>query len=129
MMGRCYNPHNDGYHKYGGRGIRVCRRWQGWRGFLNFLDDMGHPPPDTTLDRKDNNGHYSPKNCQWSTRSEQGRNKRNNRLVRYRGKTRCVAEWAEILGVPYSILHTRLRLGWGVDRAFTQRPKLYPNGH
>src|SRR5277367_451657 len=41
MLDRCRNPNNAGWKNYGGRGIRVCRRWHK---FENFLTDMGRRP-------------------------------------------------------------------------------------
>jgi hypothetical protein len=78
MIDRCRRPANDAYQHYGGRGIRVCRRWLK---FENFLADMGpRPSAEHFIGRIDNNGPYSPKNCQWSTAAQQNRNSRANRL-------------------------------------------------
>lgn len=73
MKSRCTNPLDHNFKNYGARGIRVCKRWAK---FENFFADMGHPPPGLTLDRRNNDGHYTPKNCRWATRSEQQRNRR-----------------------------------------------------
>lgn len=73
MMQRCTNPKFDSYSNYGGRGIEVCERWKDFR---LFYKDMGDRPKGKTLDRKDNDGGYSPENCKWSTQSEQLRNTR-----------------------------------------------------
>jgi hypothetical protein len=73
MLQRCYNPNYTGYSNWGGRGICVCERWHD---FLNFLADMGEPPPGKSIDRKNNDGDYEPGNCRWATHSEQNRNQR-----------------------------------------------------
>lgn len=74
MHDRCANPNNKHYKNYGGRGIKVCVRW---REFSNFLADMGHrPAPALTLDRRNNDGNYSPSNCRWVSRSVNNYNRR-----------------------------------------------------
>src|SRR5687767_14579755 len=84
MKYRCRSPRCGSYHLYGGRGIRVCRRWLR---FENFLADMGIRPPGTTLDRLDSDGHYEPGNCRWATWDEQQETQRHyNQNTR---KTHC----------------------------------------
>jgi hypothetical protein len=74
MFRRCYNSNCKAFVNYGGRGIRVCKRW---RNYDSFLSDMGRAPGTSyTLGRIDNNGNYEPGNCEWQTRTKQGRNKR-----------------------------------------------------
>jgi hypothetical protein len=68
MHARCENTNNPSYWKYGGRGIKVCRRWDT---FKTFVDDMGKRSIGLSLDRIDNNGNYTPDNCRWATGSQQ----------------------------------------------------------
>ena len=74
MKQRCNNPNNPGYRNYGRRGIKVCERWCK---FENFLADMGKCLEGLTLDRKDNNGNYEPRNCHWTTWKKQANNRRH----------------------------------------------------
>ncbi len=74
MRQRCLNKKATSYAEYGGRGIRICRQWK--KCFANFLADMGRRPRGKTLDRRDVNGNYTPKNCCWSTPVKQQRNRR-----------------------------------------------------
>jgi hypothetical protein len=74
MKHRCLNPRHKSYKNYGGRGIKICKRWNS---FINFLRDMGvRPNPKLSLDRINNNGNYCPSNCRWATRHEQRINSR-----------------------------------------------------
>ena len=117
MKNRCHNPKHKGFKGYGGRGIKVCDRW--FDSFENFLEDMGPRPKGHSLDRKDNDGNYCPENCHWATRRQQAGNKRTSRLIEYRGRTQCLADWAFELGMRKNCLSYRLDAGWSVSRAFT----------
>lgn len=125
MKTRCVNPNATGYENYGGRGIKVCERWQS---FENFLADMGEPPSSKhSIDRIDVNSDYCPENCRWATDTEQARNKRSNRTLEFRGETRTVSEWSESLGIAYQTILHRLRAGWSVDDALGKSPDGWAN--
>jgi len=74
MIKRCNTKSNGAYPNYGGRGIRVCDRWE--RSFLAFVQDMGDRPSGRSLDRINNDGNYEPGNCRWATAKEQMQNRR-----------------------------------------------------
>lgn len=78
MRQRCNDPNAHNYRWYGGRGIKVCRRWDN---FANFVADMGERPPGLEIDRIDNNGGYEPGNCKWATRLEQLANRRKQGVL------------------------------------------------
>lgn len=111
---RCYNQNEEGYYKYGGRGIKVCERWL--NSFENFLADMGtRPSPQHSIERKDNEKDYSPDNCKWATLIEQANNTRNNRFLEFKGIRLTVTQWARKLGVTDKTLFTRIYRGHNIE--------------
>lgn len=114
---RCNNPNNKNYSDYGARGIKVCKRWDSKGGFERFLTDMGkRPNKGYSIERKNNNGPYSPKNCRWATMKEQKNNCRNTVWITWKGKTKTLADWSEITGVPLVRLKRRYYDGMPLDR-------------
>lgn len=75
MHARCSDPKNAAYKYYGGRGVKVCRRW---KKYDNFLSDMGKKPVGCWIDLKDNSRNFTPKNSYWATREEQNKNRALN---------------------------------------------------
>jgi len=100
MINRCYWKKLKYFNDYGGRGITVCKRWMN---FENFFKDMGDPPKGMTLDRINNNGPYSPKNCRWATMFDQARNKRNNVFYKIGPFKFIVSEWVRLLGYKHAV--------------------------
>ncbi len=119
MLQRTTDPKSASYQHYGGRGIKVCERWQNLDG---FLADMGPTyADDLTIERIDVDGDYAPGNCRWATVAEQARNKRNTRLFEFRGQSLVIADWAKVLNMNAKTLTSRIYLyGWSVERALTE---------
>lgn len=124
MKARCYIVSSSNYERYGGRGITVCERWLGDRGFWNFVEDMGNRPSGYSIDRIDNDAGYSPENCRWASAKEQAKNTRNvSRAMRveYNGESRTISEWANELGIKQTTLYMRLtKYKWPVEKALGQ---------
>lgn len=120
---RCKSKKDKRYNDYGGRGIKVCDRWDG--SFDLFIEDMGFRPSNNhQIDRIDNDGDYSPENCRWITSVENARNKRKNRILCVDGEEKCLAEWAEISNVNAATIARRVGLGWShKDAVFGNRHK------
>ena len=115
MRDRCRNPRNKSYNRYGGRGIKVCERWQE---FHKFIEDMGPKPGGPySLERIDNDGDYEPANCKWALSAEQGRNKSNNRIVSFNGRKMSLIDASIEANIPYKSLKSRLQKGWDIERA------------
>lgn len=106
MKTRCSNPKVEAFERYGGRGIKVCARWQL---FSNFLADMGDRPDGMTIERRDNDGDYEPGNCFWASRRVQARNRKSNVVATVDGVTLHAQNWAALLGVSRNAFYTRAR--------------------
>lgn len=101
---RCTDPNHKAYSSYGGRGIEFR-----FTNFSDFLAAVGpRPSRYHSIERIDNEGHYETGNLRWATKKEQQRNLRTNRMITHNGETRCMAEWAEITGIAYNLLTSRL---------------------
>lgn len=122
MKARCNNPKEKSYERYGGRGIKVCGRWN--KSFADFYYDMGpRPTPKHSIERIDNNGNYEPNNCKWIIRDRQARNRRNNTFITYQGVTLTIGEWNSALNFPVGTISQRIhKLGWSVDKACSTPP-------
>lgn len=114
IIQRCLNPKSPSFHNYGGRGIKICRRWR--ISFANFLADMGpRPGHEYSIERKNNSRHYTPSNCIWATPKQQSRNTRRTKLSekkvanirRQRG-----AVHAKVLAEQYGVALGTIRRVW-----------------
>lgn len=117
MRQRCKNPKSDSYARYGGRGIKVCERWDS---FENFIEDMYPTYADSlTIERKNNDGNYEPSNCRWATRDEQANNTSRNRYVTLDGLTLTVTAWAKQLDVNQTRFYGLVKQGMTLEEAVT----------
>ncbi|MCP8895309.1 hypothetical protein KYK29_10215 [Shinella daejeonensis] len=123
MKQRCLNPKTEHYARYGGRGITVCDRWVHGdgvtSGFECFLLDMGSRPKGMTIDRIDNDGHYSPENCRWATRAKQVSNRDVTRRVMVDGESLSLTEACKRLGLNRKMVATRIDRGMTAEDALT----------
>lgn len=116
MLARCRNPNDKHFKDYGGRGIKVCERWE--NSFSNFLDDLGlRPSLLHSLDRENNDGHYEPSNCRWATKKQQIRNTRSSKLTE-----NDVIAIRKMIGEGH--LQRKIAVQFGVDRSTISHIKI-----
>jgi hypothetical protein len=130
MKYRCENPGNDSYPDYGGRGIKVCNRWQDFDTFEEDIErEIGPRPDGMTLDRIDNNGNYEPGNVRWANSTLQNRNKRSVAKVSDEEIAVCLIRWragesvsslAREHGVHNSTMNRRLHAAQDVETRFAE---------
>lgn len=74
MIQRCTNPKNPMFHRYGGRGIKICRAWStSAKAFYEWAMSHGYAD-NLTIERKNNDGNYCPSNCIWIPKGQQALN-------------------------------------------------------
>lgn len=130
---RCDPRFAHRYKRYAGRSIRVE-----WSSFDEFFADMyssfiEHVKvfglKNTTIERLDTDGNYTPSNCRWATWSEQFNNRTTTHKLTFKGETLSVAQWARKLGVNRSLINTRInRDGWTVEKALAT-PRQTPGAY
>ncbi len=99
MKGRCYGEYSIGYKHYGGRGITVCDEWKNdFMAFYNWCMANGWEKG-LHIDRRENNGNYTPDNCRIVTQKVNNNNKRNNVSVTIGDKTKNMSQWHKEDGI------------------------------
>lgn len=131
MMSRCYNTKYHSYQQYGKVGIKACEFIAASP--VNLLSLIGERSHKTSLDRINNDlGYYCgscreclsnswPLNLRWATATQQTRNQRRCHVVEINGIVKCVAEWAEIVGINESSFRGRLNQGWSKERLLSPK--------
>jgi hypothetical protein len=121
MIARCYDSHNDRFDDYGGRGITICDEWRhDFPAFRDWALANGYKPG-LTIERKDVNGNYEPRNCTWIPHADQSKNCRSNVIFVYQGETKIMSEWGRDprCAVCLQTFRIRIQKGWSFERAFT----------
>ena len=77
MMARCHNSKHRDYPSYGGRGIYVCDEWVDKNVYIKWYTE--NYEASKSVDRKNNNGPYSPTNCRFASFTEQSDNQRERK--------------------------------------------------
>lgn len=122
MKGRCHNQNNKQYGDYGGRGITVCDEWRkSYESFSMWAKSNGYNDY-LQIDRRDNNGIYSPDNCRWVDGKTNCRNTRRNKLISAFGEVKCLTEWVEDsrCNISNATLNNRINVGWIPEVAITK---------
>lgn len=115
MKTRCYNKNIPQYKNYGGRGVTVCDEWR--NDFSAFYDFFGDIPEGLSIDRINTDGNYEPNNVRLATAKQQCQNKTNNHKI----NGVCITEISKQLGGRQALVGKRLRRGWDIEKAITEK--------
>ena len=123
MKARCLNPNNPKYHRYGGRGIKVCEEWMDIKNFSEWALSNGWKQG-LTLDRINNDGNYCPENCRWVSVCENSRKKSTTKIDMIKAqeiRSRINEDWHK-LAKEYKCSHGNI---WFIMHNFTHLPGDY----
>lgn len=124
MRMRCYSAKNKRFANYGARGINICDEWNDdCRSFYAWANKNGYAPG-LQIDRIDVNGNYSPDNCRFVGSVAQMNNTTRNHFIEWDGRRQTIAQWEREFGWPKGRLQARFSMGWTIERAMTQPPRL-----
>jgi hypothetical protein len=125
MRDRCRNPNHRQWKDYGGRGIRVCERWND---FHVWLGDMGPRPAGYVIDRIDNDGNYEPGNCRWTTHRENQLNQRRTWRVTIEGREYRVRDLAVLCGLKPDTIKARAEKGLPMAEVLNRGRRVHYDG-
>lgn len=118
LRARVNGMNHISFKRYGGRGLIVDPIFDDYE---VFLAEVGtRPTPKHWIERKDNSLGYVHGNLCWELPKKQARNTRRNKVLTFKGETRSLVEWCEVLNLPYSAIRNRLRVGWSDSDALTK---------
>ena len=119
MKQRCFNPKAPNYSDYGGRGVSVCKAWKAsFSAFRDWAVSSGYRDR-LTIERRNVNGGYTPRNCTWIPKARQSDNTRRNVVVG--GKN--LSQWSRKLGINRGTVQARRRKGDTGKRLLRPRRK------
>lgn len=120
MKMRCLNPNDHAYKGYGGRGIVVFKDWvESFESFYSWAINNGYND-NLSIDRKDNDGDYTPNNCRFVDAKTQCNNRRSNIVLTFNGKSHTIEEWSHIVGINGKTLRYRYHSGWPIEDILTK---------
>lgn len=123
MVQRCTKTYDPDYQYYGEKGIKVCDEWFD---YVNFRDwalnpEKGNYQPGLTIDRKDNDGNYTPDNCHFVSARENCNNRGCTIYLEAFGEKKPLGLWVDDprCVVTYASLTGRYQRGWDAEAAIT----------
>lgn len=132
MRNRCYDPTHHAYHRYGGRGIKICDEWLSFENFYNWAIDNGYKVEllpngknKWSIDRINNDGNYCPENCRWTDFITQQYNRSINKYIKYNNKIYNTLELSKELNISQRCLLSRLKRGWNIEDL--AKPPMFKN--
>lgn len=118
---RVDNKSHPDYHRYGGRGIKLYRKWYDFEVFKAYIEKtIGLPKRGQSIDRKYNNKGYVPRNIRWSNSKTNSNNRENTVCIVYKGKKLAISEVYRKLNVIINydtFVHRVFKKEWDIKRA------------
>lgn len=131
MIKRCYDSRYKLFHRYGGRGIKVCDEWI--NSFEEFINDVGWcNDARLSLERINNDGNYEKGNVKWATAVEQSNNRSTNLFFEINGETKTLKQWCDVYQISYKCVYSRIKqLNYDIKEALTKPifDTKFKNGH
>lgn len=122
IRARCLNKNYHNYHRYGGRGILICKEWESFASFESWAKKSGFKQ-NLQIDRIDNELGYSPQNCRWVEPVVNCNNKSDSIKL---PNSLTITLVAKALGMTRHAIRQRINSGWPIEIAISM-PKI-PNG-
>lgn len=124
MMNRCYNKKGKYYYTWGGRGIRVCKKWKGYPKCFYQWGLKNGWKKGLVFDRRDPNKNYTPSNCRFISKRESSQNLRRVYFIEYNGERKTIMDWAIEIKMAYRTLKGRLiDRKWAIEKALLTPPR------